>query len=618
MRKFITFAFLLYFFIACSSSRLQLNKISGYQEIYEGDSCVVAWDFSNAKYVEIPLEGKRFNARDSFVVRPYNSIRYDVIAYSESGDSLVQYVYIVVKERSEAERLSSGPIQRGPLISPNIKEFQSKERSEYFSGMLSGSLDKVSQMKIVCGKLNIQTDSVELDFLLLDEFGNFIQDITNYTSDVRIELTQGCGSRAFRENLEFPPIYFYNNRISCHLLVDRGILSNGSNPVVEISEGVKFLSNDDGFSFSIFGNDLETLIPIENFDKGYWDLQKLALKPEIELSAIYKSLYNLISSISDSSNAIVILITNNMDNASITYTLEDVLEVAKKKGVSLNVIGVGNEFSLSAFKYVTALTSGTTYHLLWNDFGKISDVLREIILSRKFAYRIVGKNRLDGNECKEGNYRLTVRGSSFEFSDYLDLPFMQRTYYTNYQAVSLFNFLDTTVASEYLAGINNLANILKEHPDISVELVGNASLDEHSFRPLDLSFARANSIKKQLLSLGVNSMQVKVKGRGISKPLFQIEEDERSKMLNRRVEIRWIHPSVLPYTVVVDTLESEEQAENQINVWERRGFKAYYDRILEDGEVRYRIVLWGYSNFEEAERTARLVLRKFRAYSVVE
>ncbi len=605
-------------FIACSSSRLQLNRISGYQEIYEGDSCVVAWDFSNAKYVEIPIEGKRFNARDSFVVRPYNSIRYDVIAYSESGDSLVQYVYIVVKERSEAERLSSGPIQRGPLISPDIKGLQSKKHSEYFSGMLSGSLDKVAQMKIVYGKLNPQTDSIELRFLLLDEFGNFVQDITNYTSDIKIELTQGCGSRAFRENLEFPRAYLHNDRIACYLLVDRGVLSDGLNPVAEISEGVKFLANDDGFSLSIFGNDLETLIPIENFDKGYWDLQKLVLKPEIELSAIYKSLCNLMLSIPDGSNSIVILVTNNTDNASITYTLEDVVEVARKKGVSLNVIGVGNEFSLSAFKYVTTLTSGTTYHLFWNDFGKISDVIREIILSRKYAYRIVGKNRLDRKECKEGNYRLAVRGSGFEFSDFLNLPFTQRTYYTNYQAVSLFNFLDTTVGSEYLAGINNLAKILKEHPDISVELIGNASLDEYTFKPLDLSLARANSVRKQLLSLGVNFAQVKVKGKGTSKPLFQIEEDERSKMLNRRVEIRWLHPSVLPYTVVVDTLESEEQAENQINVWEQRGFKAYYDRILEGGEVRYRIVLWGYSNFEEAERTARLVLRKFKTYSVVE
>lgn len=606
------------FLIACSSSKLQLNKISGYQEVYEGDSCVIAWDFSNAKYVEIPPENKRFNARDSFVVRPYNSIRYDIIAYSERGDSLIQYVYIVVKERAEAERRSAGPIQRGPLISPNVKELQSKEHSEYFSGMLSGSLDKVAQMKISYGKLNAQTDSIELYFLLLDEFGNFIQDITNYTSDVRIELAQGCGSRVFRENLEFPRVYSLNSRIACYLLVDKGILLDGSNPVAEISEGVQFLSNEDGFSLSIFGNDLETLIPIENFDKGYWDLQKLALKPETELSAIYKSLYNLMFSIPDSSNSIVILITNNTDNASITYTLEDVLEIAKKKGISLNVVGVGNEFSLSAFKYVTALTLGTTYHLFWNDFGKISDVLREIILSRKFAYRAVGKNRLDKNECKEGNYRLTVRGSSFEFSDFLNFPFMPKTYYTNYQAVSLFNFLDTTLGNEYLAGINNLAKILKEHPDISVELVGNASLDEYSFKPLDLSLARANSVKEQLLNLGVNFTQIKAKGRGTSKPLFQIEEDERSKMLNRRVEIRWLHPSVLPYTVVVDTLESEEQAENQINVWERRGFKAYYDRILEGGDVRYRIVLWGYSNFEEAERTARLVFKKFKTYSVVE
>lgn len=605
-------------FIACSSNRLQLNKISGYLEIYEGDSCLVSWDFSNAKYVEIPIEGKRFNARDSFVVRPYNSTRYDIIAYNESGDSLVQYVYVVVKEKEEAEKLSTGPIQRGPLISPNIKELQSEERSEYFSGMLSGSLDKVSQMKIVRGKLDTQTDSIELDFLLLDEFGNFIQDITNYTSDIKIELAQSCGNRAFREILEFPNTYLHNNRLSCYLLVDKGILSNGSNPIGEISDGVKFLDNDDGFSFSIFGNDLETLIPIENFDKGYWDLQKLALKPEIELSAIYKSLYNLILSIPDGSNSIVILVTNNTDNASITYTFEDVLEIATKKGASLNVIGVGNEFSLSAFKYVATLTAGAAYHLLWSDFGKIGDVLREIILSQKYAYRVTAKNRLDKNKCREGNYQLTVQGSSFEFSDFFNLPYLQRTYYTNYQAVSLFNFLDTTVGSEYLAGINNLAKILKEHSDISVELVGNASLDEYSFKPLDLSFARANNVKKQLLSLGVNVTQVKVKGRGISKPLFQLEEDERSKMLNRRVEIRWLHPSVLPYTVVVDTVESEEKAENQINVWERRGFKAYYDRILERGDVRYRIVLWGYSSFEEAERIARLVLKKFKTYSVVE
>ncbi len=604
--------------IACSGSKIQLNRISGYQEIYEGDSSIISWDFSNARYVKIAGDDKKFNARDSFVVQPYNSTRYDIIAFNESGDSLVQYVYIVVKKGEDPTKLSSVPIQRGPLISPDIETLQNTERSEYFSGMVKGSLDKVSQMRIVRGKLDKQNNDVELDFILLDEFGNFVKDITSFTSDVKVELSQGCGSRAYRENLDFPQNYQYKDKIFCYLLIDKGILLNGSNPMTMIAEGVKFLGNDDGFSLAVFGNDLQTLIPIENFDKGYWDLQKITLKPDVELSAIYKSLYNLILSIPDSSNSMVILITNNSDNASVVYTPDDILEIATKKDINLNVIGVGNEFSFATFKGISEPTGGRTYHLLWNDFGKISDVLREIILSEKYVYKISGKNRLGEESCKEGNYRLTVRSSSFEFSDFFVVPFEQKTFYTYYQAVSLFNFLDTLTASEYLPGIYSLAKILIEHPDLSVELIGTASLDEYHFKPSDLSLARANDVKRHLLSLGVNFSQVKVKGKGTSKPLFQLEDDERSKMLNRRVEIRWLHPSVFPYTVVVDTLESEEKAESEINVWERRGFKAYYDRILINNDVRYRIVLWGYSNFEEAERTSRVVLKKYKTYSVVE
>lgn len=151
-----------------------------------------------------------------------------------------------------------------------------------------------------------------------------------------------------------------------------------------------------------------------------------------------------------------------------------------------------------------------------------------------------------------------------------------------------------------------------------VELIGTAGIGEQYYSPSKLSLDRANAVRTRLISNGVPPNQISAKGIGISKPIYTEENDEISSLFNRRVEIRWIMPELLPYTIVVDTVASEELAEKQVEFWERQGFRAYYDRLYLNNALQYKIVLWGYAYIEEAKKDAAKISKRYKKSLVIE
>jgi outer membrane protein OmpA-like peptidoglycan-associated protein len=84
--------------------------------------------------------------------------------------------------------------------------------------------------------------------------------------------------------------------------------------------------------------------------------------------------------------------------------------------------------------------------------------------------------------------------------------------------------------------VNQVALVLKAHPEIShVKVEGHTDdtgAPEHNQR---LSQARANSVKRYLISRGVSANRISAKGYGSSKPIAEGEDDE-ARGKNRRVE----------------------------------------------------------------------------------
>lgn len=618
MKKYFLLPFLLTLFFSCGTPKIQVRNISGYQEVQQGDTARIFWDFANAKYVKIAGDDKTFAPKDSFKFVAFVPIRLEIIAYQSEQDSLSQYVYVVVSSVDKSPPQTQ-KIQRGPNLIPNLLEYKNETTTDNFSGFSSSPFNAASILKIVRGKFDENRDSVTLDFVLLDQNGNLVYNLDKFSRDVALDIYQNCSSaESFRRTIEFPFTLKSFGKINVHILLEKNLTSFLPNLKDNLLDGIKYLANEDGFSIFMFGVELEPIISFQNFDKAYWQIKNFSFQPKIELASTFKSTIEFLDKIPDDSNNVLILVIKSNDNSSILYTYDELIEAARKKGISIYTILVGNEGSPALYKYISNKTFGGFYHLLWDYANQISKVIGEIILSNKFCYSISFINQLKDKNCTEITYKLVARQSLHQVSNTYSLITVSKYFYTEYQAVATYKFLDTTVSKEFFPILLQLADLLKKHPDVAIEIIGNASLEENLYSPEIISLSRANNVRKELVTLGVNPNQIYIKGRGTTKPLFQIEDDEFTKILNRRTEFRWIHPSILPYTIVVNTVETEEQAEMEIALWEKRGFKSYYERILNKGEVAYRIVLWGYSDIKTAEKTSRLITKKFGIHTFIE
>ncbi|MBS1771948.1 MAG: OmpA family protein [Bacteroidetes bacterium] len=87
-------------------------------------------------------------------------------------------------------------------------------------------------------------------------------------------------------------------------------------------------------------------------------------------------------------------------------------------------------------------------------------------------------------------------------------------------------------SSSYLA---DLTQWLAQNPGISIEIDGHTDSDGEYGNNMKLSLARANEIKKQLVSSGINPSRLTTKGYGSTRPL-STGNTESDKAMNRRVE----------------------------------------------------------------------------------
>lgn len=107
----------------------------------------------------------------------------------------------------------------------------------------------------------------------------------------------------------------------------------------------------------------------------------------------------------------------------------------------------------------------------------------------------------------------------------IELPNVQ--FYTNSA-----NLLPYSISS-----IQQLAEYLNEHPKVQATIVGHTDNVGDAIANLNLSQARAETVKKVLLSFGVDGARVQAVGKGESQPRTTNDTVE-GRALNRRVEVQ--------------------------------------------------------------------------------
>jgi outer membrane protein OmpA-like peptidoglycan-associated protein len=100
-----------------------------------------------------------------------------------------------------------------------------------------------------------------------------------------------------------------------------------------------------------------------------------------------------------------------------------------------------------------------------------------------------------------------------------------------------FDYNKATLRPEAFPILNNAAEILLTHPDVSVDIVGYTDQVGSDKSNDKLSLQRAESVKKYLIAKGVAASRLGTVGKGKRDLLFN-ENDPTSRFYNRRIEFR--------------------------------------------------------------------------------
>ncbi|MDI9337406.1 MAG: OmpA family protein [Alphaproteobacteria bacterium] len=92
----------------------------------------------------------------------------------------------------------------------------------------------------------------------------------------------------------------------------------------------------------------------------------------------------------------------------------------------------------------------------------------------------------------------------------------------------------------YIDGLKKLANFLKLHPNLSIEIQGHTDSTGQSNSNLLLSFQRATSVVDFLIKEGIGNNRLQAIGYGETRPKFN-NLNENFRKLNRRIEIKVVN-----------------------------------------------------------------------------
>ena len=87
--------------------------------------------------------------------------------------------------------------------------------------------------------------------------------------------------------------------------------------------------------------------------------------------------------------------------------------------------------------------------------------------------------------------------------------------------------------------LNNIVQILRDNPDIRIELSGHTDSTGEEAQNLAISRERANSVQAYLLDKGIDASRVATTGYGSSRPI-ESNDTEEGRTLNRRTEMKII------------------------------------------------------------------------------
>ncbi len=611
--------------VSCSSpERVTLKPIQfkGITDIQSGDSTVINWEIQNAAKVRVLNLKRNFNAIDSIKVAPLETTIYNIHASAPNGIDTLKLDWRVYVSNEKSV------IKRGP--DNNTNNAPSYSESDYLSGIIDANTSpKLNNLKILRYKYSPDgKNNVVLRALPLDEFGNYITNLSNIQFSTNYwKILNKCNGVSSSEPVsEIKEVNIKNDSVNFDMAIclDNSAFAADYYPVYDqLLLFTSSLTDKDRLKFSLFNHKiLSDDLPIlpANFVN-----EKLSnIKPSFPsgFSAIYKVLYHnaiLLSETSIKNEKALILIAYSTDNSSLTYDRNDVIEICQKYNIPIYVIGIGNAVDSYSMSYMCEHTGGKYYFLNEDEIFRVRNVLGEISFSLKNYYSLEYPVLLDLiSKCNKFQTDISFSSSLGNVGDSITISFIKEKEYFRYQAVGSFQHRDAGLDKSFDETLSELAQILKDNPKSRIELVGNASIEGNEAICNELALSRARVVRKALLDMGTNSSQITIRNDGSNNPIYYFQETEKTQYFNRRVELRWLNPDLLPYEIISGWAVSETEALVMVESWENKGYRSYYERYLQNNIPIYRVKIWGYPTIEEAKKIALNLKNEYNQEFIVQ
>jgi len=301
----------------------------------------------------------------------------------------------------------------------------------------------------------------------------------------------------------------------------------------------------------------------------------------------------------------LIVVSATDDNASITHDLASVVQRAREAGVRVSVIRVGQSSLGYVGRYLAGATGGMYAHVHKDSAVAAATMARHIVMARRNYVDIAIDVPTAYTQAPDLDIAIEVLAGMSIASDSIRLPLRPRQYPQQRILVATFSNATDTALQSFQNQLAMAAESLADDSSATLELIGH--VDVEASRAMQQSTQRATLVADAMVRLGAPADRIRVRGEGAARPLYAFELLPWHRRLNNRVELRRRTDDAYPYDVVVAKVRTEQQAQEAISLWQERGFNAYFDSMIANGEPAYRVLLWGYTTRSEAEAAAAII-----------
>ena len=585
-------------------------------EIEKGDTAKLFWVFYDAEYVKVSGFEDRFALIDSLFVTPNSTTEYKVHAFDQFKKQTLSIDWLVTVVDSKAPLFDTNKLDdfvKYGTPAPDISANQRINSIIIVGSNIQNTPDEDEKHK------NTNNNEYSVKFVPFDASGNPVKGI--FVDEKNLHIT-APNSKVAKPHITKIDVVVNEHPVNFCICLDNSAAGTRSNQNILNtihSHSSKFPLTDN-FYFSFFNQNFGGVELIGRTKTGTFNEVFRRIPAPSGFSAMNKSVGQTINYMLAKATGknVIIIIANSADNASVLYDENDLIEHAQKNEIPIYVIAIGTSIPTYNLSNLTNSTGGKIYYLPENEINLLPHYFDEIILSQKQYYNVRFSAHPADNDAFL-DVELALNGTHNEvFKDSYSFPLKTQKVFSEYQVLASYSLGDTLLESSFLPAISNLAEVLISNPNLVVELIGNSgSIEGNDEICHRIGLRRAQMVRRQLIENGAHPEQIRVSSEGAARPLFQTPRFDWQFRHNNRVEIRWLLPEEMPFEIIADYKFTENEAQLNVEDWEHKGYKAYYQRIMRNNRPAYRTLIWGYSEELAAENEAKKLSRQYKRQFVL-